>query len=230
MNDEFDVLKGLIPACTEEGGGPRDMHKLEILKASVEYIRYLKDCIASLESSDHSQEQVRTTTTHRDEDGDEVMQGMDTDTSDPESSRQPVVEHAEIPIDPQLKDCPPTSFNPPPTPKLSPALLPQRDHRQYSFSSASTFSPPLPPPRHGNEYHWHSGASTSSSTYTSPVLAPQAEQDQGNGPAMALLMLNPGAGAGNEWQRQSGNRLSMDMRIDNLPRRKGLSVRDLLSS
>ncbi|KAJ4295872.1 hypothetical protein N0V88_004574 [Collariella sp. IMI 366227] len=42
MNEEFAVLKSLIPACTGE------MHKLAILQASIEYVRYLEDCITKL--------------------------------------------------------------------------------------------------------------------------------------------------------------------------------------
>ncbi|OBT49963.1 hypothetical protein VE04_09683, partial [Pseudogymnoascus sp. 24MN13] len=44
MNEEFGVLKDMIPACKGE------MHKLAILQASIEYVRYLEDCIAQLKS------------------------------------------------------------------------------------------------------------------------------------------------------------------------------------
>ncbi|KAL2146667.1 hypothetical protein VTI28DRAFT_2817 [Corynascus sepedonium] len=44
MNEEFAVLKSLIPACTGE------MHKLAILQASIEYVRYLEDCVAKLKA------------------------------------------------------------------------------------------------------------------------------------------------------------------------------------
>ncbi|EFX01613.1 hlh transcription factor [Grosmannia clavigera kw1407] len=44
MNEEFAVLKNMIPACTGE------MHKLAILQASIEYVRYLEDCVASLKA------------------------------------------------------------------------------------------------------------------------------------------------------------------------------------
>ncbi|KAK4229519.1 hypothetical protein QBC38DRAFT_359349 [Podospora fimiseda] len=44
MNEEFAVLKELVPACTGE------MHKLAILQASIEYVRYLEDCVAKLKA------------------------------------------------------------------------------------------------------------------------------------------------------------------------------------
>jgi hypothetical protein len=43
MNEEFDTLKNMIPAC--EG---QEMHKLAILQASIDYTRYLEDCIKDL--------------------------------------------------------------------------------------------------------------------------------------------------------------------------------------
>ncbi|KYK55489.1 HLH transcription factor [Drechmeria coniospora] len=44
MNDEFALLKSMIPACTGE------MHKLAILQASIDYVRYLEDCVAKLKA------------------------------------------------------------------------------------------------------------------------------------------------------------------------------------
>ncbi|RMD41082.1 hypothetical protein DV735_g4032, partial [Chaetothyriales sp. CBS 134920] len=43
MNEEFGVLKDMIPAC--EGV---EMHKLAILQAGIEYVRYLEGCIKQL--------------------------------------------------------------------------------------------------------------------------------------------------------------------------------------
>ncbi|KAK7744186.1 hypothetical protein SLS53_003707 [Cytospora paraplurivora] len=44
MNEEFSVLKDMIPACTGE------MHKLAILQASIDYVRYLHECIEKLKA------------------------------------------------------------------------------------------------------------------------------------------------------------------------------------
>ncbi|KAL1889404.1 hypothetical protein Cpir12675_005804 [Ceratocystis pirilliformis] len=44
MNEEFAVLKDMIPACTGE------MHKLAILQASIEYVRYLENCVSQLKA------------------------------------------------------------------------------------------------------------------------------------------------------------------------------------
>ena len=51
MNEEFAVLKGMVPACTGE------MHKLAILQASIEYVRYLEDCVATLKAQRESEQQ-----------------------------------------------------------------------------------------------------------------------------------------------------------------------------
>lgn len=44
MNEEFATLKGLVPAC--EG---QDMHKLAILQAAIDYVRYLQGCVDELQ-------------------------------------------------------------------------------------------------------------------------------------------------------------------------------------
>jgi hypothetical protein len=46
MNEEFGVLKDMIPACTGQ-----EMHKLAILQASIEYMRYLEKCLADLKDA-----------------------------------------------------------------------------------------------------------------------------------------------------------------------------------
>ncbi|KAL9587281.1 MAG: hypothetical protein Q9212_000328 [Teloschistes hypoglaucus] len=46
MNEEFGVLKNMIPACKDQ-----DMHKLAILQASIEYLRYLEQCVTDLKAA-----------------------------------------------------------------------------------------------------------------------------------------------------------------------------------
>jgi hypothetical protein len=43
MNEEFGVLKDMVPACAGQ-----DMHKLQVLSASIEYMKYLQQCLADL--------------------------------------------------------------------------------------------------------------------------------------------------------------------------------------
>ena len=49
MNEEFGVLKDMIPACNGV-----DMHKLAILQAGIEYVRYLQGCVEKLQEGQHS--------------------------------------------------------------------------------------------------------------------------------------------------------------------------------
>ncbi|KAK9474802.1 uncharacterized protein V1510DRAFT_410697 [Dipodascopsis tothii] len=52
MNEEFDSLKELVPSCrvaTHEAG-EQALHKLGILQATVDYLRYLEGCVAQLQS------------------------------------------------------------------------------------------------------------------------------------------------------------------------------------
>ncbi len=62
MNEEFGVLKDMIPAC-----GGVEMHKLAILQAGIEYVRYLEGCVKQLQGEREESEEVgsppeRTTT------------------------------------------------------------------------------------------------------------------------------------------------------------------------
>jgi len=45
MNEEFGVLKDMVPACAGQ-----DMHKLQVLSASIEYMKYLERCLAELKA------------------------------------------------------------------------------------------------------------------------------------------------------------------------------------
>ncbi|KAJ5793801.1 hypothetical protein N7457_000400 [Penicillium paradoxum] len=49
MNEEFGTLKDMIPACTGQ-----EMHKLAILQASIDYVNYLEKCIHDMKTSGSS--------------------------------------------------------------------------------------------------------------------------------------------------------------------------------
>ena len=46
MNEEFGTLKDMIPACDGQ-----EMHKLAILQASIDYVRYLENCVRELKGA-----------------------------------------------------------------------------------------------------------------------------------------------------------------------------------
>ncbi|KAK9484878.1 hypothetical protein V1527DRAFT_468425 [Lipomyces starkeyi] len=52
MNEEFDSLKNMVPACrvASQTHGEASLHKLGILQATVEYVRYLEGCIGQLQA------------------------------------------------------------------------------------------------------------------------------------------------------------------------------------
>lgn len=64
MNEEFGVLKDMIPACKGV-----EMHKLAILQAGIEYVRYLQGCVEKLQDREEVPSfQMRQGTTTADED------------------------------------------------------------------------------------------------------------------------------------------------------------------
>ncbi|GAB7350830.1 hypothetical protein MBLNU459_g1363t1 [Dothideomycetes sp. NU459] len=87
MNEEFGVLKDMIPACHGQ-----EMHKLAILQASIDYLRYLEQCIGDLKAAASNENSSRQPAPHRPtafptssagHDFDEPMQqAADTDAED----------------------------------------------------------------------------------------------------------------------------------------------------
>ncbi|KAK0730467.1 hypothetical protein B0H67DRAFT_475295 [Lasiosphaeris hirsuta] len=208
MNDEFAVLKSMIPACSGE------MHKLAILQASIEYVRYLEDCVAKLKARQGS-----------------YPPGL------PSPSNQD--RGFSITTDAHLSDVEMTGSSPDPSPAAtpnagrqqqpptSPVLPPDNsrnhrdsyssvstDHRHHSFSTSATTSPTFGPQSHGYANSVHSA---SGSALTSPALPPQRDLDQEA--TAALLMLNQtdrrGPSANNAAVAAAG---------------RGMSVKDLLST
>ncbi|QYS94275.1 BHLH domain-containing protein [Trichoderma simmonsii] len=203
MNEEFALLKSMIPACTGE------MHKLAILQASIEYVRYLEDCVAKLKAQ---QEQSQS--------------------SRPEASHSPLPPIREFhptfhedPADVEMTDSE-AATSPvfaPQRPSVSPALHAQdsrhrqhsyssvsTDQRHYSYSASTTTSPAFGPQMFANGGGAGYTRSASGSTLTSPALLPQTDLD--HEATAALLMLNS------------------DRRGTAANNNRALSVRDLLSS
>ncbi|RYP74251.1 hypothetical protein DL770_007632 [Monosporascus sp. CRB-9-2] len=223
MNEEFAVLKSLIPACTGE------MHKLAILQASIDYVRYLEDCISKLKSQRDAETPAAAPAEFRPSvpNTEELPEPDDGDgDGDGEEPEDVEMTGSEAPSPTFTATTHPHSKQP----SISPALLPQdaTRERQHSYSSASTTTDqrhygyssstpsatsPLCGPR---GYGGYAGgtASASHSTLASPALAPQLEDHEATA---ALLMLNAdrrgviGGGGGSGPAR-------------------GMSVRDLLSS
>lgn len=188
-------------------------------QASIEYIRYLEDCVSKLKAQqeeDNGQtESGRQTPTGRDRlpsirEFHPTFQGDPADDDDVEMEDSDVTSPAMTAMqDHNARH-----------PSASPALLPQdsrdraqsyssisTENRRYSYSVSAGTSPAFGPQIYGALHYARSDASAPGSALTSPALNPQSELDQ---EAMAaLLMLN------NDRRDSKG---------------RGLSVRDLLST
>ncbi|KAI3332332.1 hypothetical protein HD806DRAFT_190583 [Xylariaceae sp. AK1471] len=209
MNEEFAVLKGLIPACTGE------MHKLAILQASIEYVRYLEDCIVKLKAQHDRDSAAPTPTT-------EFRFTQRESYDDGDWNRQADEEVGPEDVEMTDSETPsPTFTNPPATrsnqSSISPALDAQTRHhsysadhdRHYKFSTLPGTSPAAGP----HSYPYPPGTASHSTPLTSPALRPQLEID--HEVSAALLMLG------------SDRRAAAGSKSDSA---RGMSVRDLLSS
>lgn len=213
MNEEFAVLKSMIPACTGE------MHKLAILQASIEYVRYLEDCVAKLKAhrdaepgSEHGDYSMPTRPDHEHYHQEPQFQACAPDRS-PD-------------VDMTGSEAPSPTFTPSNSrsqqPSISPALLPEdsrlrhnsqssasTDRCHCSYSASASTSPAFGP----QVYHYpQSVHSASGSTLTSPALAPQRDID--HEATAALLMLN-------QTDRRGTNGSASG---------RGMSVRELLTT
>ncbi|KAI1125686.1 hypothetical protein F5Y10DRAFT_226103 [Nemania abortiva] len=205
MNEEFAVLKGLIPACTGE------MHKLAILQASIEYVRYLEDCITKLkEQHGEASANATTPTDFR------PMQRSPSSSGLAEWTGQPTAADADIEEDVEMTE---DSSTPSPTltahsSTTSPALTAQQDRRcSSSVSTEYQTYGASPSPQVGGNGNGNPNPNLPypSLTLASPALRPQLEID--HEVSAALLMLGSG--------RASGAGVGSG---------RGMSVRDLLSS
>jgi Helix-loop-helix DNA-binding domain len=123
MNEEFGTLKDMIPACDGQ-----EMHKLAILQASIDYVRYLENCVRELKeankTSEHAARDGRPSKTER----------QSIDTSAAPTTRQADLDPPDIML------------------QVSPTIMePTRMDRHYSFASSSTgtTATPIPSPAFG---------------------------------------------------------------------------------
>jgi hypothetical protein len=123
MNEEFGTLKDMIPACDGQ-----EMHKLAILQASIDYVRYLENCVRELKEANKNSENA----------AEERRSGK------PERKRI----DTSIALDKQRADLDHGQN----TIQASPTMMePTRMNRQYSSASSSTGTTvtPIPSPALG---------------------------------------------------------------------------------
>lgn len=191
--------------------------KLTIGQASIEYVRYLEDCVAKLKARqstdlDLGQDDSGAPPGYTDEPFHREHTSWDQEEEEEDTPPDVEMEGSEIPS-PALTATHARSQQP----SVSPVLLPQgsqsrhnsyssasTEYRQYEYTVSASTSPAFGP----QAYHYtHSVHSASGSTLTSPPLAPQRDMDQEA--TAALLMLNQSD------RRGTG---------------RGMRVRDLLST
>lgn len=211
MNEEFAVLKEMIPACRDQ-----EMHKLAILQASIEYLRYLEQCVADLKVAAqsgyaHYQSQAPTPRPLSPMSPPNVGQDIDEDEDDEDEDD-----------DLEMEDLASADTSPAIRPfgsiSASPAMMPDRRHHGSSYSStASSLPSPAFPPQAYPYHHPYPDlypAGYAHSTTVSPRTMPDAADHEATA---ALLMLNTD-------RRHSGGGK------DGKDGARGMSVQDLLSS
>ncbi|KAF2222953.1 hypothetical protein BDZ85DRAFT_262721 [Elsinoe ampelina] len=177
MNEEFGVLKDMIPACQGQ-----EMHKLAILQASIDYLRYLETCISDLKANRKSTASPP------------VIRHPDAMDEDPTS---PAATSPSSSFPPSAQTTrPPTSQstrNP-----YSPNQLPPLSHMTTASSASSPNFTPIDPTPRARQFSLSTNSSANFSPYillqstsTSPVFSPQHKSSLSNiaGDAMQRFSL-----------------------------------------
>ncbi|KAI9782911.1 MAG: hypothetical protein M1839_004386 [Geoglossum umbratile] len=175
MNDEFGVLKQMIPACQNQ-----DMHKLAILQASIDYLRYLEQCIADLKANNNnnthgspyaSPPSIRTTSSVQAHETPQADDPDDVDMADPSTpSSDGITSPPRQDTHPHHKQQPLPSCSATTNPKPE-----QQSHYPFPIIPHSAATSPTIHPR---------------SKTTSPALLPRPDPDQEAQAAGALLLLD----------------------------------------
>ncbi|KAK5013033.1 hypothetical protein BJ546DRAFT_98404 [Cryomyces antarcticus] len=157
MNEEFGVLKDMIPAC--EG---QEMHKLAILQASIEYLRYLEQCVADLKANNQTPRASSTP----------LLRSQPTNQGAIQPSQSASAEMHEDDNDNSSNDEDMSDVEP--TPATTPASDPPRPAQQIQRNTSWTSFPQQqhPIPRNHSLTSLHRTSTTSSTPTASPSLNP----------------------------------------------------------
>jgi helix-loop-helix DNA-binding protein len=228
MNEEFGVLKDMIPACAGQ-----DMHKLAILQASIEYMRYLEKCLADLKAVHGECPRTQSESSYRES-------GMVSARSD---NTTPVSQDTEMQDLPPLRSAIPAAasvLHPHARlPSISPAILPltRSSSTQASpYHGAVTFSRPissahgsaLPSPAFEPLNHSYSNSSQTGFRLTSPAMSP-TQLPEDHEVTTALLMLNTDRRSWSEAQSERPRESARRPELGGPSAPRGFSVRDLLT-
>lgn len=199
-------------------GGLSIFHTLMMYQASIDYVRYLEDCVSKLKA-ENSRSNFPTTTG-------EFTLPPSAHRGSYDTSRRHSMRESEEDVEMSGSDNPAANYatHIPISQHASPAMLPQdfrhrqdsyssvsTNHRHYSISTSSTTSPGLGP----SVYDYSRSIASIGSALTSPALIPQRDQrDLDEEASATLLMLN-------------SDRRGTNISVSGV---RGMSVKDLLSS
>nr|OQO19551.1 hypothetical protein B0A51_13111 [Rachicladosporium sp. CCFEE 5018] len=160
MNEEFGVLKDMVPACKGQ-----EMHKLAILQASIDYLRYLEQCVSDLQLQNSTSPRSGPAPTKSAPALRQAEEDLDSDEEmddDPDATNTPQIPSAAstpatagLEHSSSLVSLPSLSQITSTTTSASPLTFPGGRHYSMSSASQASYSP-----------YFHSNA-------TSPAFGPQ---------------------------------------------------------
>ncbi|KAF1989456.1 hypothetical protein K402DRAFT_411037 [Aulographum hederae CBS 113979] len=256
MNEEFNVLKDMIPACRNQ-----DMHKLAILQASIEYMRYLEECVRDLntahDESSRGNSHSRAYQTTAPPSTQSQYQNYDEADSDSDSDEE--MSEAPTPAGPTPNPQYPSHNRSSHHPSISPAIMPSAKTSVTStpyMAPSTTTSPNILPSPHLERTHSYTTVYSAlpSPSFSSTNANSQQQQEERlrrqsqsaystfslTSPALGPLDANAGARPNKEDETTEDHEATAALLMLNTDRRswsstsggagaRGMSVRDLLS-
>ncbi|KAL8654802.1 MAG: hypothetical protein Q9210_001294 [Variospora velana] len=223
MNEEFGVLKNMIPACKDQ-----DMHKLAILQSSIEYLRYLEQCVADLKAANglksglvaqrsppyFQQTNPARRLAHVEKDEDDDDEEEEEEENEPDDTDVDMIETPGLPPFQTNSQQQKQAYWSPHSKTTSPTLdAIYQQAKSFDSPLSGLPSPAIGPPHSTNRRYLQQSTSSSS---TSPTLVPDSYEGAREEATAALLMLNK--------DRRNTNSSSSG------GAGRGMSVKDLLSS
>ena len=217
MNEEFETLKGMIPACSGQS-----MHKLAILQAGIDYMRYLEQCVTDLKGPHRtglhipmpSQSQAPTPRPPSDIASEAPSEDEE---EDDDGDKMQDVDHSFQETSPAIDSLPSRGPSRGHASSLtSPTVLPQPQQSAiWSTNTSALTSPAFGPGNDSASSLDRPGLPYFHSADASPAMLPDPMHDAAHEATTALLMLNHDRRHSHSERIRAGG---------------GLSVRDLLSS
>lgn len=198
MNDAFSTLKNMVPAC-RSGDDGKEMHKLDVLNAGIEYLGYLESCLQRMNEMEWPGKTRKPASQDMDRDGLDMREGDMEDFSPSSASesmerqenvqgQQSYYPHKGVRGEKWERRARPNDDHPPSSPRTCSCPCPSHPRNGGDAHIKLLPSPPLPPPL-SLDVEPQPNLTDATCPNKNPVRETDRDQEEATSTAAALLML-----------------------------------------